>query len=43
MDTELVAEHEGVVKNGEMEFAGFSEKYNPPTRLHGVKAQKRTT
>ena len=33
-------EHEGVVQNGELEIAGFSEKYNPTTRLKGVKTQK---
>jgi hypothetical protein len=42
MAPEVVGEHEGVVQNGEKEIAGFSEKYNPTTRLHGVKTQKRT-
>jgi hypothetical protein len=39
----LVEEHEGVVKNGEFKIAGFSEKHNPNTRIHGVKTQKMTT
>jgi len=42
MAPEIVGEHEGVVQNGEKKIAGFSEKYNPITRLHGVKTQKRT-
>ena len=37
MAPEIVGEHEGVVQNGEMEIAGFSEKYNPTTRIRGVK------
>jgi hypothetical protein len=41
MNPELFGELEGFGQNAEMETVGFSGKYNSPTRLHGVKTQKR--